>query len=166
MAKTYTIKQGKHSSSGLHIGMVVGNTLLRFKAFFHRNCLYEPTITPDQISKLYGMSYGQHHDCSARIGWRSDGKRIEILSYVYVAHDERRHETMGWMDVEQWQEFTIRRCGEVAELQMGNGPVFSYSLQHPVPAGYRLYPYFGGAIPAPHDMTIEIEILEMDGIGA
>ncbi|HEX2901319.1 MAG TPA: hypothetical protein VHS96_16505 [Bacteroidia bacterium] len=166
MSKLYTIPKGGHSAEGLRTSLVVGNSMLRFKAKFYPNCIYKPQREPEQISKLYGISYGLHHDCSARIGWRSDGTRIEVLSYVYTARDKRSSEHLAFIDVQEWHEFKLERIGKTARISMDGGPVQTFQLLAPAKVGYRLFPYFGGTVPAPHEMWIGVEVLELDGIGA
>lgn len=165
MSKLYKIPSGGHSAKGLHMSLVIGNTLMRFKAKFYPNCIYTPQRVPEQISKLSGISYGLHHNCSARVGWRSDGSRIEVLSYVYTAHGQRSSQSLGFIGVDEWHEFKIRRVGTTVFLNMDNGQIQSFTLFKPRKIGYRLYPYFGGEIPAPHEMWIEVDILEMNGFG-
>jgi hypothetical protein len=165
MSRLYVIPAGGHSARGLHAGAVVGNTLLRFKAKFYPNCIYQPTREPEQVSKLFGISYGHHHEASARIGWRSDGRRIEVLTYVYLSADRRVHDHLAWIDVQEWHEFIIVRDGRRVSLCMDGGKPLSYMMERPIPAGYRLFPYFGGEVPAPHELWIEVEVLEMNGIG-
>lgn len=166
MSQLFVIREGEHGATGLRVSVVVGNTRLRFKAKFYPNCIYKPQREPEQISKLYGISYGKHHHCSARIGWRSDGNRIEVLSYVYTAHEQRVSRHIAFIDVQEWHEYTILRQGQMVELSMDDGPAHTYELISPTAIGYRLFPYFGGEIPAPHEMWIEVEVLELNGIGA
>lgn len=165
MTKVFTIAAGRHFARGIHLSGLVGNTFLRFKALFHPNCVYDPQRDPEQINKLYGMSYGLHHRASARIGWRSDGSKIELLSYVYTGPSVRVADPIAWIDPAQWHTFTIRREKKLVRLAMDDGRPLEYRLTAPWPIGYRLFPYFGGAFPAPHAMTIEIELLGMNGVG-
>lgn len=165
MGKVFTIHAGKHYSNGLHLSALVGNTLLQFKALFQADCIYDPEREPEQISKLYGMSYGLHHRASARFGWRSDGTQIEVLTYVYVGPSQRVSDHLAWISPDSWHSFTIRRKGKSVQLVMDRLPAREYLLAAPWPIGYRLFPYFGGAIGAPHTMHIEIELHGMNGVG-
>jgi hypothetical protein len=166
MSKLYTIPEGAHYAEGIRTSLVVGNTVLRFRATFMENCLYIPTENPGQINKLYGMAYGQHHNCSARVGWRSDGNLIEVLSYVYTAKDARESRTLGFVKPCQPHEYEIARKGDDLSISMDDEEPQKFKLFAPSLIGYRLYPYFGGANPAPHRMQIEIEVLKLNGIGA
>jgi hypothetical protein len=165
MATLFTIPAGGHFAKRLHLSLLLGNTYIAFKAKFYENCIYEPMRVPEQINKLYGMSYGLHHRCSARIGWRSDGRRIEILSYLYSAPRIRVFESMGFIDAEQWHTFTIRRDHKMVYLTMDRQQPRAYALKAPFPIGYRLFPYFGGEYPAPHTMSIEVVLMGMNGFG-
>lgn len=165
MSKVFIIPAEGHQSQGLRLSLIVGCTRLRFRAKFYPNCVYKPQREPEQISKLYGISWGHHHECSARVGWRSDGSRIEVLSYVYVAHGRHESQHLDWIDVQEWHEYLIERTGdEVAVSINGEEPV-RHTLFAPAAASYKLYPYFGGEVPAPHEMWIEVEVLEVNGLG-
>lgn len=165
MSKLFTIPAGEHSSQGLHLSLILGCSRMQFSAKFYPNCIYKPQREPEQISKLYGLSWGHHHDCSARIGWRSDGTKIEVMSYVYVGHDQRESKHLGWVDVQEWHEYLIERDGKAVSLSIDGGDPVVHTVFAPLAASYRLYPFFGGEIPAPHEMWIEVADVEVNGVG-
>lgn len=165
MSRRFTISQGAHYANGLHLSLLVGNTYLSFQARFDADCLYKPRRNPEQINKLYGMAYGLHHHCSARFGWRSDGERIELLSYLYTAPGQRTSESVAFIDPGEWHRFTIHRAAKTVSLVMDQLAPKMYKLARPFPIGYRLFPYFGGTDPAPHEMHIEIRLMGMNGFG-
>ena len=166
MAILYTIPKGAHYANGVRTSFLVGNTVLAFKAKFYPNCIYEDPQTPGQINKLYGIAYGRHHNCSARIGWRSDGKRIEVLAYVYVAPQKVESKHLAWVDVQEWHSFRITRKRKQLWVSIDDQTPLEFELRSPSPFGYRLSPYFGGQLPAPQEMMIEIEITRLNGLGA
>ena len=166
MATLFTLQKGAHYADGIRTSFLLGNTRLVFKAKFYPNCIYDDPQVPGQINKLFGVSYGQHHNCSGRIGWRSVENRIEILAYVYVAPQDLQTQHLGWVEVQEWHSFQILRKGKLLSISMDDLPAAEFQVKSPLPFGYRLSPYFGGKMPAPHEMWIEVEITGMNGIGA
>lgn len=166
MAILYTIQKGSHFADGVRTSLLIGNTAFEFKAKFYPNCIYKDPQSPGQINKLAGIAYGRHHNCSARIGWRSDGESIEVLAYVYVEPEKFVFETIAMIDVQEWHQFSIYRKGKTVEISMDGGLAHCFQLKSPFPIGYQLFPYFGGTMPAPHEMLIEVEVTKMNGIGA
>ena len=165
MVKTYVIRRGAHFASGLHFRPFLFRTALYFRARFDAGCIYVPQQEPGQINKLFGMSWGRHHHCSARIGWRSDGRRIELLSYVYAAPGERLSRSFGFVDPGIWFLCAIERYDcDLAVTVRGMG-IHNYVVARPRIWGYQLYPYFGGTDKAPQRMEIQVEVLDRNAAG-
>lgn len=165
MQKIYTIPRGKHYSVGFRPGLVIGRTRLKFRAWFGPSCIYVPQQNPGQVNKLYGMSFGLHQNHSARIGWRSDGKGIELFAYLYLGPRDRRIEPLLHVATEIWTTFEIFRRKKMILITVNESLERQYFLKAPSRWGYTLYPYFGGDLPAPHTMSIKIEVLEQNGFG-
>lgn len=136
------------------------------KVIFYSDCLHKRLPKNfDQINKLYGFSEGFHHWNSARIGWRCiDGVNIELFAYAYV-NGERIQKQMIKVRVEDTILCCIqKKIGKyVFKANQLNGQSITVSIDIPRKFTfyslfklfiYRLYPYFGGAIPAPQNMSI------------
>lgn len=160
--KKYLIKKGEHSS-GFRIAPFYGNKIVKYEAIFTRSCLYE-IDGPDRfdINKLFGISYGLHHKNSARFGWRANGDSIEISAYCYKSGD-RIIKTIRDVAVGKPYVFTMRGTKEFYELTVeSEGAIIGYakiSKPKTIQFGYRLFPYFGGNVPAPHNIRILIKRL-------
>jgi hypothetical protein len=135
-----------------------------YKAYFYRNCTYKLTENYDQINKLFGVSEIFHHWNSARIGWRCiDGENIELFAYCYI-NKTRVYKKLITCKTEspvfceillQKDEYifnvlTSEGVGKICHMPRSN---FKFSNLFM----YRLYPYFGGHIPSPKFMKLELE---------
>lgn len=169
--KKYSIKKGKHFSSGLNFGFVLRSSL-GFEAYFDENCLYSiPGVDSYDINKLYGFSTTWHHHIqSARVGWRCmDGENIQIVTYSYNDRIRDIYETDVLGIVKPGEKF---RC-TITDLETSYlyafkkekstqlGETFFHDEKKPdwFPFHYKLFPYFGGNNPAPHDMDMYIKKL-------
>tara|TARA_R110000751_G_scaffold298951_2_gene409205 strand:- start:522 stop:1031 length:510 start_codon:yes stop_codon:yes gene_type:complete len=165
--KTFKIPQRKHYS-GLHVCPHIGSNIAQKYVTFDKSSIYQ-FRTEDQydINKLFGLSYGLHHTNSARFGWRSLGKfstKIEILAYCYV--DGKRVESdddllvtlVNINEEYRYQLITDYDNYGFVVYNNKNEIVGSKFIPHnKLPLwGYKLYPYFGGNNPAPHDITIKM----------
>lgn len=142
---TYLIKKGG-MRSGLHFELRLFPKSQTFRFKFDESCLYEPLEKPgeplQQVNKLAGISAGFHHDNSVRIGWACIGPNPkEIMLYGYAYKDG------------------VRSIKEMYPVKPGEWLTLEVSLPKRALWGYRLHFYFGGTVPAPHDMKIELEWL-------
>jgi hypothetical protein len=160
MVKTYVIRRGAHFASGLHFRPFLCRTSMHFRARFDAGCIYVPQQEPGQINKLFGISWGRHHHCSARIGWRSDGRRIELLSYVYAASGKRQSRSLGFVDPGIWFLCAIERYDRDLAVAVRGMGIHHFVLDRPRIWGYQLYPYFGGTDTAPQRIQIQVEIVD------
>jgi hypothetical protein len=157
---TYKLSKGKFFS-GLRIAPLFFKKSLNFRAYFWESCLYVLPNKYDQINKLYGMSQGMHHVNSARFGWRcTDGDKIEILAYCYVDKKEI-NKSLIKIKPEQ-QVFCYLRINKNSYdfkvvAQDGTSSIVTVNKTKNCQIGYKLFPYFGGKFPAPHDMRIDIK---------
>lgn len=50
---------------------------------FYPSCKYEIGEDQSDVNKLFGLSLGNHHNNSIRIGWRYLNSKLEICYYAY-----------------------------------------------------------------------------------
>lgn len=135
------------------------------RTYFLPSCLYQLSANYDQVNKLFGIAEGFHHWNSARIGWRcTDGEKIELMAYAYV-YGKRVMKPMIKCKAQQWIFCHIENKPSkyVFKALTANGQSITVSIDKPKKLFiygffklfmYRLYPYFGGKIAAPHNMSL------------
>jgi len=135
---------------------------INVKVKFDESCLYEPFDEEHDINKLWGIGFVYHHKNSARFGWRAMGKIIEIHTYCYV-DGKRVSEKLIECQPNEWLELDLdvfkdryqfkakNIDGERALKNIEKGKTSFLQL-----FTYKLFPYFGGNNPAPHNMGITI----------
>lgn len=143
------------------------------RVYFFKNCTNIPKENSDQINKLYGFSEGFHHWNSARIGWRCiDNDNIELLAYCYV-DGQRIIKPMIKCKPESWVFCNIQNKNSkyVLKALSPKNQSITISIDKPKKISiyslfklfmYRLYPYFGGKVPAPQNMDLYIIKLHME----
>ncbi|WP_290798183.1 hypothetical protein [Flavihumibacter sp. UBA7668] len=157
--KTYTIQAGQHYATENPIQELNG-TELAFAVRFDSSCRYE-TKNPenqDDINKLMGFSDNgfQHHENSARVGWRWKNRKIELFAYCY-AGGQRSFSLLGKTSIGDTLQLAIKLSPAGYEFQLNGVSTFmKRSATGSTIRGYLLYPYFGGDEPAPHRMRMEI----------
>jgi hypothetical protein len=129
---------------------------------FDQACL-TPSADPDDINKLFGLSFDiNHHCCSLRFGWRAtmtkDGMRIGLFYYSYLGH-VRTHRLIGTVNADEPVRLAMCRLPSNRYLMMliTDDQTLSFQTPEYYPKRFlykRLYPYFGGSEPAPVDMLI------------
>lgn len=150
-----TIRKGTHAP--VRMPCVQLGPEMAHRVQFTPSCRYD--IGPEQadINKLFGVGYiPSHHHNSVRFGWRYDiaSGMIEILAYWY-RNRVRQWSSLKFVAIGQWNNYVIRRLGNVHELWINNDRhIIDVPSQR---IGFVLGPYFGGNMTAPHDITINIE---------
>jgi hypothetical protein len=157
--KTYFIKSGEHYSDQ-NLFSELETSVLKFAVKFDSSAIYSTTLAENQydINKLYGFSDNDanHHQYSARIGWGWSENELRLYAYVYNAGVITSKEITS---VSVGSEI---QCSIVVSSASYIFKVNNYTEVLPRAAttvkakGYRLYPYFGGDEPAPHDITVMI----------
>jgi len=159
---TYTILKGEHYASGYdsnHI-VIIKTTDLKFTAKFDSSCIYTATNieNSEDVNKLYGFSDNKssHHLFSARIGWAYYFKALRLFGYTY---NNGVRTILQLCTVPIGKEISCR-----IQIDAANSnyvfTVDGLTVKMPRQAneaqavGYRLYPYFGGSLVAPHNVTI------------
>lgn len=160
----YTIKKGEHYSNHpfrLHWR----KTIMNLKFTLMGDCSYDLLVPDDwAINKLAGWSMCHHHHNSIRCGWRPSPTPGIISLFFYLYNDGKRTEHL-FTNVRILKEYTLemRLTGNRVDFSLaGNGQTAEKSILYKKPwltAGYALWPYIGGLLPARWDTHIEMEIL-------
>jgi hypothetical protein len=153
----YVIKAGNHYCEGnVYKELQLSET--KFSVRFDSTAIYTTTDpeNQDDINKLWGFSDNeqQHHQFSARIGWRWSSGALRLFGYVYNE------------GIVSAKEITTVPIGAAVACRIAvkdgayvfavNGKEISLHRKSAtaLAKGYRLYPYFGGDEPAPHEVRI------------
>jgi hypothetical protein len=167
MMKTYHIPAGHHYAPHLP-RFYFGKNNFTIHFCFDKGCEYKIQGEDSaDINKLFGVSFGQHHKNSIRIGWNSVGDGNINLYYYAYNNGNRSYSFIGTckMYVEQTIKIELdfkRNVVQITNSVTGSEKsvrtkeiVFIYPN---LKVGYYLYPYFGGNRTAPHDMYIDLKI--------
>jgi hypothetical protein len=136
---------------------------VNFVAIFDESAIYTSVIDENQydVNKLLGFSdcSSQHHEHSARFGWRWLDDDLEILAYCYVS-GERIVEYVGSVELNQESTYQIRLENDSYVFQLDHYPEVVIQRDKPCDKGfyYMLWPYFGGDETAPHNIEIQISL--------
>lgn len=155
----FTIPAGKHYST-YKVELLQSHTLT-FEAKFDETAIYTSKIEENQwdTNKLFGFSdcTDNHHDNSARFGWRWLNEQIEILAYCYV-DGERIIEYVGATQPNMINKYEIQLLNDTYRFVMDT-TIVDVNRSKPCDKGvyYLLFPYFGGDETAPHDVNIYIK---------
>jgi hypothetical protein len=155
----YTIEKGNQYCNSNSF-KAIETTEIKFTVRFDSTAIYENLLPENQydINKLYGFSdnSADHHQYSARFGWRWSNKALRLFAYIYnggtVLSKELATVAIGAATTcsikvngfDYW--FTVN--GVSTQL-----PRWATTEKA---KGYQLYPYFGGDEVAPHQINIWI----------
>lgn len=140
------------------------NTFMR--VVFDHSCLYR-LDGPDRfdINKVFGIGFGDHSKYSARFGWRcnEEGDRIELMAYAHGGDGTEWKKMMSCLPNEPL-DLSIKVLDDSYEFLAAKKTDGERSLARLVRKRhwlydwfcYRLFPYFGGNLTAPHDMKMEV----------
>jgi len=134
-----TIKKGKHRN-GYPLKLHFGKKKYIIEVTFDNSWVYCIGQPQDQINKLFGFgALPFHHFFSRRYGAYYDDivERVRVYKYNYV---------MG----KRIEEF-------VCFLSIGIPGRFEIESYY---ISVELGPYFGGNVPAPHDINFDIKVYE------
>jgi hypothetical protein len=139
-------------------------TKLQFKVIFDSSCIYTNANPSNQadINKLYGFadSGSFHQQNSARFGWNWQNGKMHIHAYCYV-HGERQYKELGTVPLGLAQDCTLEVTpGKYVFTLNGKKETVSRGCEEAVARGYKLFPYFGGDEPAPHNVVIRIKDIQ------
>jgi hypothetical protein len=150
-------KQGNRRPD-LIIGLHTGLTEEEYIVEFSESCKYT-FDSPNQYdwNKLFGWSYGWHHDNSVRVGWRYiEDNDIQLTIYQYVNGMRVDHHTHINVPIGRpiKVKLSVVRGLPILLVRDGGRTVRMEGVETKVKWGYLLGMYFGGDEVAPHDIEI------------
>lgn len=158
----YHIARGEHYSDQSAF-LTVTYREQKFLVKFDSSAIYQTVDPANQydINKLYGFSDNgkQHHEFSARIGWRWSDGALRLFGYIY------NNTVVSYTEIAAVSIGTEHHCSIKVTTNSYIFKVDDKTLTMPresqgdTAIGYKLYPYFGGDETAPHDMDIWIKEL-------
>lgn len=162
LTRTFVVQQGEHYASPRLIQSLQSNTL-NFKATFDESAIYhfEEAGFQDSKNKLLGFSdcNSLHHENSARFAWQWYKEKLEIYAYCYV-DGARVEKFIGQISINQENRYQLKVTSNYYVFTLNDQESVYVSRGTTCDKGiyYMLWPYFGGTLPAPHDVSVAIEI--------
>lgn len=156
----YVIKTGNQSSEQSTYN-TVDLQEMNFSVRFDESAIYSTQFAENKVdvNKLYGFSDNgaQHHEFSARFGWRYMDGKLTLHAYTYN-NSVRSEKEITQIDIGKVYNCSIKVQGNQYVFSV-NGKTIAVPRASTTPngKGYRLFPYFGGNEKAPHDIHIFIK---------
>ncbi|MBL0744446.1 hypothetical protein [Chryseolinea lacunae] len=164
LIRTFVTRQGEHYALPRVVESLQSRTLA-FDAMFNETAIYDfgdPALQSNK-NKLLGFSdcNSLHHENSARFAWQWLNGRLEIYAYCY-ANRERLEQFVGVVDLNEFNHYRIEIREDHYAFFLNNDPPVFIKRGNTCERGvyYMLWPYFGGHIPAPHNVQIFIRLYE------
>lgn len=160
--RSFTIKEGSHYASERYVE-TLQSSVLTFEAKFDQSAVYDLHDAAQQSNKnkLLGFSdcNSLHHENSARFAWQWYNDRLEIFAYCYV-NSVRVEKFIGVASLNQFENYRIELKEHEYVFYFNNEPPVTVERGNVGDRGvyYMLWPYFGGSLPAPQDVSIEIKM--------
>lgn len=161
--RQFIIKKDEHYATP-RLAETLQSGSLKFKATFNSSAIYDlgdPALQSNK-NKLMGFSdcNSLHHENSARFAWQWFNGRLEIYAYCYV-NGTRIEEFAGVVGTDEENLYEIELTDTSYIFYLNNIKVVSIARGNVCDKGiyYKLYPYFGGSVAAPHDVRIAIEMV-------
>ncbi len=160
----YTIREGNHYSTHDFFTYVDTDTM-RFAFRFDESARYDIGSEQSDINKLFGFAEGSAdhiHTYSGRFGWRWFNDSLEILAYAYTDGSGTRESVLlGTVEVGETAEGSIESKEDRYIFRYkGKEEEILKSPAYHAKRKYLSYPYFGGNVPAPHDVTVWVTLFE------
>lgn len=160
--RMFITRKGEHYAHPRVVESLQSRTLA-FDAMFNETAIYnlgDPALQSNK-NKLLGFSdcNSLHHENSARFAWQWFNERLEVYAYCY-ANGERAEKFVGVVNPNEFNDYRIEIRDEQYAFVLNDEPPVYMKRGNTCERGvyYMLWPYFGGHIPAPHDVQIFIRI--------
>lgn len=154
----YNIDKGKHRST-LIPTFTIKDSITGVFTFING---YEYSIPKQKDSnKLIGLSDNWHHHLdSVRIGWRYNPKfpnMVEIVGIIY-SNSVRSIFAITHVEPNKQHYFSIDILDNYYKIRINKSVVAAKRTSSWDFVRYQLKPYFGGTIPAPEKVSIDIKV--------
>lgn len=162
LSRDFIVREGEHYASPRIVQSLQSNTL-SFSAKFNETAMYhfDDAGFQDSKNKLLGFSdcNSLHHENSARFAWQWYNDQLEIYAYCYV-NGERAEKFIGVVKLHEINRYQLKVTDENYVFQLNNQEPINIKRGNVCDKGiyYMLWPYFGGTMPAPHDVHISLKI--------
>jgi hypothetical protein len=164
--KNFLIKKGNHRVSNPLIRLFYDKKIIRFGIIFDETCLYRTKnqVNMLDINKLFGLSFGYHHNNSVRFGWRLNDSKISILAYVYrdgkrvLEWDEDIYITDVNLNELYYYDIMVIKNNYILTVRDTYKKIISTKIIKTgslCKFGYFLNPYFGGDEKSPRNINIK-----------
>jgi hypothetical protein len=160
----FVTEKGEHYSTPRLAEMLQSQRLI-FTARFDGTAIYDlgDLALQSNKNKLLGFSdcNSMHHDNSARFAWQWFNERLEIYAYCYV-DGNRVEEYIGTVGINEVNRYEIEITADYYVFYINGENIVQIRRSDKVCSKgvyYMLYPYFGGSVPAPHDIQIDLAIV-------
>lgn len=158
--RMFVTRKGEHYAHPRVVESLQSRTLA-FDAMFNKTAIYDfgdPALQSNK-NKLLGFSdcNSLHHENSARFAWQWFNERLEIYAYCY-ANGERLEKFVGVVELNEYNHYRIDIREDRYVFTLNNESQVYIKRGNTCERGiyYKLWPYFGGHVPAPHDIQIFI----------
>ena len=136
---------------------------LSFIVKFDSSAIYHTSTKDNQndINKLLGFSDNneQHHQYSARFGWRWSNNALHLFGYIYN-NGVRSSKELGTVAIGTENSCSIKVKDNIYIFTLnGKSQTMPRASKTVKGEGYKLFPYFGGDELAPHTIVIWIKEL-------
>lgn len=162
--REFVIREGQHYASP-RLFERLETRRLSFRATFDESAMYtieDPAMRSDK-NKLMGFS-----DCnctflqnSASFAWQWNQSQLEIYAYSYV-DSVRIEQFISYVDLNEENLYEIATTDDeyVFYLNGERTTAIPRTTNCNKGTNHIVYPYFGGPVPAPHNVRIKIEIMK------
>lgn len=160
LMQTFVIRKNEHYSTPRLVEFLQG-TRMAFEARFDASAIYDlgDIASQSNKNKLLGFAdcNSQHHENSARFAWQWFDDRLEIYAYCYV-DGQRMEQFLGTVPIDTFVRYEIELSTDSYIFRLNDDTLAIVPRGQVCRTGifYKLWPYFGGSVPAPHDVRIQI----------
>jgi hypothetical protein len=157
----YTISEGRQYCDKRRI-VSIKDSLVSFKVKFDSSAIYTTSDASNQldINKLFGFSdnnNADHHQYSARFGWRWSDHALRLFAYVYNK-GVMSFKEIGSVQIGAENTCVIKAEGDKYLFSLNGAEItMPRASATALAEGYKLWPYFGGDESAPHTISIWIK---------